>query len=47
MNTCLFLVLYGFFILVDDHQVDNLEEKLTITPETQITFIKLVPLVGG
>ena len=37
----------GFFILVDDHQVESLAETLTITPETQITFIKLVPLVGG
>ena len=37
----------GFFILVNDHQVESLAETLTITPETQISFIKLVPLVGG
>jgi hypothetical protein len=33
--------------LVDDRQVQELDEVITITPETQIDFVKLVPLVGG
>jgi len=37
----------GFFILVDDRQIEHLDETLTITPTTQISFVKLVPLVGG
>jgi len=37
----------GFIILVDDEQVTELEDEITIAPETSITFMKLVPLVGG
>jgi hypothetical protein len=37
----------GFFILVDDRQVESLEDTIDITPETQVSFVKLVPLVGG
>jgi len=37
----------GFFILVDDRQVETLEDTITITPTTQVSFVKLVPLVGG
>lgn len=37
----------GFFILVDDSQVDDLNEMLIIRPQTQVSFIKLTPLVGG
>ena len=37
----------GFFILVDDRQVESLEDEITLRPETQVSFIKLVPLVGG
>lgn len=37
----------GFFILVDDSQVDDLDEMVTIRPRTQVSFIKLTPLVGG
>ncbi len=37
----------GFLILVDDHQVTELDEVIEIQPETAITFLKLVPLVGG
>ena len=37
----------GFFILVDDRQVESLDESLTLTPTTQVSFVKLVPLVGG
>ncbi|MEO0396767.1 MAG: hypothetical protein AAF243_12385 [Cyanobacteria bacterium P01_A01_bin.137] len=37
----------GFIILVDDAQVTELEDEITIAPETSVTFMKLVPLVGG
>jgi hypothetical protein len=37
----------GFFILVDNQQVETLDETITLTPVTQVSFIKLVPLVGG
>jgi hypothetical protein len=37
----------GFFILVNGLQVDELEEEIEIGAETTVTFLKLVPLVGG
>ena len=37
----------GFIILVDDEQVTELEEEITIAPKTSVAFMKLVPLVGG
>lgn len=37
----------GFIILVDDRQVENLEAEIALYPETSVTFLKLVPLVGG
>jgi hypothetical protein len=37
----------GFFILLDDRQVESLDETVTLTPTTQVSFVKLVPLVGG
>jgi hypothetical protein len=35
------------FILVDDRQVTDLEETIDLTPQTQVTFLRLVPLAGG
>jgi hypothetical protein len=37
----------GFFILVDDRQVESLDEMIEIREDTQISFVKLMPLVGG
>ncbi len=37
----------GFLILVDDRQVEELEEEIEAGPYTTVTFLKLVPLVGG
>ncbi|GAB5553597.1 MAG: hypothetical protein Sapg2KO_31880 [Saprospiraceae bacterium] len=37
----------GFFILVDDEQVEELDQQFLITDSTQVSFIKLTPLVGG
>lgn len=37
----------GFFLLIDDQQVDQLEQKILLKANTEISFIKLTPLVGG
>ena len=37
----------GFLILVDDEQLTELEAEIVISPTTVVTFLKLVPLVGG
>jgi hypothetical protein len=37
----------GFVILVDDHQVEDLDTEIALHPETSVTFLKLIPLVGG
>jgi hypothetical protein len=37
----------GFIVLVDDHQIEGLDTEIAFQPETSITFLKLVPLVGG
>ncbi len=37
----------GFVVLVDNRQVDDLEAEIALQPETMVTFLKLVPLVGG
>jgi len=37
----------GFFMLVDDRQIEELNEIITIKAETTVSFIKLTPLVGG
>lgn len=37
----------GFFILVDDRQVEGLEEKILVAEDTSVSFVKLTQLVGG
>lgn len=37
----------AFFVVVDDRQVAELDAEIRIAPETAITFVRLVPLVGG
>ena len=37
----------GFVLLFDDRQVEDLDEPVTVTPESSATFLRLVPLVGG
>jgi hypothetical protein len=37
----------GFVVLVDDRQVEDLDAALALSIDTQVTFLKLVPLVGG
>ena len=36
-----------YFVLVDDRQITELDQELTLTPDTNIAFVRLVPLVGG
>ena len=37
----------GFFVLVDNKQVSDLNEELIVTDLTPVQFVKLTPLVGG
>jgi len=37
----------GFFILVDDNQIESLDDVIQIRENTRIEFVKLVQLVGG
>ena len=37
----------GFIVLVDDIQAESLDQIIEIEPRTNVTFLKLVPLVGG
>lgn len=37
----------GFILLVDDFQIDDLDQIIEIEAKTSVTFLKLVPLVGG
>jgi hypothetical protein len=37
----------GFIVLVDNFQVESLDSQIELRPDTSVTFLKLVPLVGG
>lgn len=37
----------GFFVLVDDKQAESLDQRFDVAVETTVSFVKLVPLVGG
>ncbi|MFJ3907247.1 hypothetical protein EDE04_2730 [Streptomyces sp. 2132.2] len=37
----------GFLVLVGDRQVTELDEVVDLPPGTEVTFLKLVALVGG
>ncbi len=37
----------GFIILVDERQVEDLDTEIRIVPGTTVSFLKLIPLVGG
>ncbi len=36
-----------FFVIVGDKQATGLDEKFEVKVETEVSFVKLVPLVGG
>lgn len=37
----------GFVVLVGDRQVEDLDAGVGLPAGTEVTFLKLVPLVGG
>ena len=37
----------GFFILVGDRQAETLDEAFEVRVDTEVSFVKLLPLVGG
>lgn len=37
----------GFLVLIDAKQADRLDEQVTLRADSQVSFLKLVPLVGG
>jgi hypothetical protein len=37
----------GFLVLVGDRQVEELDAELDLRTDTEVCFLKLVPLVGG
>ncbi len=37
----------GFFVLVDDEQLEELEQQVVLKSTSKISFVKLTPLVGG
>lgn len=36
-----------YFLLIDDHQLVDLDDVIVINPNTRIVFLKILPLVGG
>lgn len=37
----------GFLVLVDERQVEGLDEEVVLGATSTVTFLKMVPLVGG
>lgn len=37
----------GYFVLIDNLQAESLEQEVLLTAETDVSFVKLTPLVGG
>ena len=37
----------GFFVLVGNRQAESLDEEFVVQVDTEISFVKPVPLVGG
>ena len=37
----------GFFILIGDRQAESLDETFEVKVDTEVSFVKLIPLVGG
>jgi hypothetical protein len=37
----------GFFVLVDGRQVEELDEVLALSADSDVRFVRLTPLVGG
>ena len=37
----------SILLLINDRQAESLDEQVTIDPSTKVSFLKLVPLMGG
>jgi hypothetical protein len=37
----------AYFVIVDGRQVGSLDDEFVIGPATNVSFVKLVPLIGG
>lgn len=37
----------GFFVIVGDKQAESLDQEFDVKVDTEVSFVKLVPLVGG
>jgi hypothetical protein len=37
----------GFVVLIGERQIHDLDEPLEIQPQAEVTFLRLVPLIGG
>jgi len=37
----------GFFMLIGNHQAEALDELISLSDNTTVSFIKLTPLIGG
>lgn len=37
----------AFFVLINGHQIEELEQELMLTADSEILFMRLMPLVGG
>ncbi len=37
----------GFFVIVGDRQAESLDETFSVTADAGISFVKLMPLIGG
>jgi len=37
----------SLIVIVNERQAENLDEEIFVTPKTVVSFLKLVPLVGG
>jgi predicted RNA-binding Zn ribbon-like protein len=46
-NACEAFARSRYVVLVDDYQVEDLDAEITVSAETTVSFLRLVPLVGG
>lgn len=37
----------AYFVLIDQKQAISLDEMVLLSPETEVSFVKLTPLIGG
>ncbi len=34
-------------MLIDDRQIEDLDKEITVTPDSEVVFLRLTPLIGG